>query len=198
MKYKEQILKLREEGKTYHEIKSITGAALSTISYYCGKGQKEKVKQRRIKHYNKSPIYQKIDNFLRNRKNIVDNKNKTIKTIKLLDFKIKSFHKNRKTGEYYKMSFTIKDVIDKFGENPKCYLTGKQIDIYQPRTYHFDHITPVSKGGDNSIENLGICTKEANMAKSDSTLEEFIELCKTVLIKNNYEIIKIERDNRNP
>ncbi len=39
---KEQILKLREEGKTYNEIKEILGCSKSTISYYCGDKQKEK------------------------------------------------------------------------------------------------------------------------------------------------------------
>ena len=38
---KEQILKLREEGKTYNEIQKITGASKGTISYHCGEGQKD-------------------------------------------------------------------------------------------------------------------------------------------------------------
>ena len=32
---KENILKLRKEGKSYNEIKEIIGCALSTISYHC-------------------------------------------------------------------------------------------------------------------------------------------------------------------
>ena len=43
---KEQILKLRNEGKTYSEIKKILGCPKSTISYYCGNEQKEKTKNR--------------------------------------------------------------------------------------------------------------------------------------------------------
>lgn len=42
MTYKEQILQLRSEGKTYDEICEITGAAKSTVSYYCGEEQPEK------------------------------------------------------------------------------------------------------------------------------------------------------------
>lgn len=39
---KEQILKLRKEGKTYKEIVEELNCAKSTVSYHCGKGQKEK------------------------------------------------------------------------------------------------------------------------------------------------------------
>lgn len=39
---KEQILKLRSEGKTYTEIKEILKCSKGTISFYCGEGQKEK------------------------------------------------------------------------------------------------------------------------------------------------------------
>lgn len=49
---KEQILKLRSEGKSYSEIQSITGAAISTIRYHCSPhyrecSQKRKSKSRR-------------------------------------------------------------------------------------------------------------------------------------------------------
>ena len=43
---KEQILKLREEGKTHSEIKELLGCSKSTISYYCGHEQREKTKNR--------------------------------------------------------------------------------------------------------------------------------------------------------
>ncbi len=46
---KEQILKLRKEGKTYDEIVKIVGCSKGTVSYYCGKGQKEKSKLRQNK-----------------------------------------------------------------------------------------------------------------------------------------------------
>ena len=82
-------------------------------------------------------------------------------------------------------NFTVDDVIKKFGKSPKCYITGESIDIQKPRTYHFDHITPRSKGGDNSIDNLGICTKKANLSKNDMTYEEFVEFCQSVV--DNYK-----------
>lgn len=81
------------------------------------------------------------------------------------------------------MNFTSQDVIDKFGEAPVCYLTGQPIDISKPRTYQFDHIIPRSRGGTNDLDNLGICTRMANLAKSSMTLDEFTNFC-SLVIKN--------------
>ena len=44
---KEKILQLRNEGKSYKEIREILKCSKSTISYHCGDGQKEKTKERR-------------------------------------------------------------------------------------------------------------------------------------------------------
>lgn len=63
MKYKEQILKLRVEGKTYDEIIKIVGCAKSTVCYYCGENQKEKTINRSIKSRWKKRFANKIDNF---------------------------------------------------------------------------------------------------------------------------------------
>ncbi len=46
MKHKENILRLRAEGKTYNEIVSELGCAKSTVAYHCGLGQKEKTRYR--------------------------------------------------------------------------------------------------------------------------------------------------------
>lgn len=42
----EQILDLYEEGKSYSQIVDELGCSKSTVSYHCGKGQKEKTKNR--------------------------------------------------------------------------------------------------------------------------------------------------------
>ena len=76
---------------------------------------------------------------------------------------------------------TFNEVMKKFGDNPKCYLTGLPIDIKDTRSYHFDHIIPTSRGGTNTLDNLGICTKAANMAKSDMTPDELYDLCKLII-----------------
>lgn len=43
---RDSILALYAEGKSYREIVDILGCAKSTVSYYCGKGQKEKTMNR--------------------------------------------------------------------------------------------------------------------------------------------------------
>ena len=43
---KDQILKLRAEGKTYNEIVKILGCSKGTVAYHCGSGQKEKTRKR--------------------------------------------------------------------------------------------------------------------------------------------------------
>lgn len=194
VKHRDEILKLRAEGKTYKEIVNITGAAKGTVSYHCSEGQKEKYKKRNIKNRKIThPFKHKVSSFCRrfkSEKTILVNKNKT--NINRLRMKVYSFHQDRKNKNMYqKQTFTAEEVISKFGEHPKCYLTGESIDIYQTQTYHFDHIIPVSKGGDNSLENLGICTKEANHAKYDLLLDDLLLLCKKILENNNHKVEKI-------
>lgn len=46
MTYKNQIVKLNTEGKSYKEISETLGCSKGTISYYLGAGQKEKTLQR--------------------------------------------------------------------------------------------------------------------------------------------------------
>jgi len=54
--YKERILELRSEGKTYKEIKEELGCSISTISYHCGDGKTKKLNEDLIndirKYYN--------------------------------------------------------------------------------------------------------------------------------------------------
>lgn len=157
---KEQILELRKQGKTYTQIKEIIGCSKSTISYYCSEGQKEKLQQRTT-NYRKNNL-------------------KTILSKKISDFRCITGHsgKNKIRTE---STFTAQDLITKFGENPKCYLTGISVNLMEPSTYHFDHIVPRSRGGTNEISNLGLATKEANETKHDRTLEELKVLCKQIL-----------------
>lgn len=191
-KYKEQILKLKDEGKTFTEIMKITGAASSTVSYHCGKGQKEKYRKRNLKNRKKlHPYYNRIISFNLNRPNKQLSAKSICTNLRLIQQKIHTFHKDRKTKEYQEIQFTVQDVINKLGENPKCYLTGQSIDIYKPRTYQFDHIVPVSKGGDNSLENLGICTRDANLAKGGMMLEDFYKLCEDVIRVRDNKNVKI-------
>lgn len=46
MQYKENILKLYSEGKSYRQIQQILGCSKGTIAYHLGAGQKDKTKER--------------------------------------------------------------------------------------------------------------------------------------------------------
>ncbi len=184
---KQEILKLRAEGKTYNQIQGILGCSKGTISYHCGEGQKERHKERRIKNKGQHLICSKIDKFFR----------KALRT-KADDFqreRIFTYNKESKTrrtlGSHLEKTFKYKDIIEKFGVKTKCYLTGREINLFEPKTYHFDHKIPCKKGGENNFNNLGIACKEANMAKSDMLLEDFFNLCKEVLEYNGYKVEKI-------
>lgn len=182
---KDKILELRERGYSYNKIRDELGCTKSLIAYYVGDGQKEKNANRRRKR-RLNPIIKKIDTF-RCRKAHTYEMVDSPQSIDIIIYqKVYSF--NGRVG-MYGSDFTIQDVMEKIGEVPKCYLTNDKIDLSKSRTYHFDHIIPVSKGGDNGINNLGICTRDANQSKNDMTVEEYLDLCVKVLSNFGYQVI---------
>jgi len=196
---KEEIVKLRIEGFSSKKIASILQCSKGTVSYYLSKIpelrntisdniEKANIAKRNPNKIN--PIYTKMLTYKVYSKKYKVEQNKTTKISGLIWMKLAAF--SRKHGETMnqKPEFTFEDLKNKLGESPKCYLTGEPIDLSKPRTYEFDHIIPRSRGGDNSIDNLGICTKQANRSKRDMTPDEYINLCKRVLENNGYDINK--------
>lgn len=179
-KRKEDILKLRSQGKTYSEIQEELGCSKSTISYHCGENKTEKERVKKRNKTNGHKLSRKVSAF------------KSRITRNTFRGKIKTFKKrkrDRRTHAYVNNiseNFTVKDVLEKFGDNPVCYLTGTPINLNEPETYQFDHIIPTSKGGTNDLSNLGICTRSANYAKNDLSIKEFHELCEQVLKWKKY------------
>lgn len=174
---KEKILKLREEGKTYSEIKLIVGCSKSTVAYYCGDGQKEKSFLRGKKLRNSNKVIRKIDTFKKN-------------SLKCKSFRFQKNDEFKKYNKLAEQTFNYKDVIEKFGKNTKCYLTGDEINLITDSDYEFDHIIPKSKGGDSTLENLGILKSIVNRMKHSLSPEEFIEVCIKVLKYNGYKVEK--------
>ena len=89
--------------------------------------------------------------------------------------------------------YSIDELLEHMGdlENQTCYLTGRKINI-KIDEYQLDHKVPLSRGGKSSLENMGLTCKEANYAKHNLTEEEFVELCKEVVIHHGYTITKNE------
>tara|TARA_R110000772_G_scaffold1210_2_gene4291 strand:- start:18036 stop:18593 length:558 start_codon:yes stop_codon:yes gene_type:complete len=178
---KEKILELRENGKSYNEIKKILGCSKGTISYHCGKGQKEKSLIRNKKR-RENNIIAKTERF------------KYRKPNRYLKESVRKFNKrNNDIGKKdridpnIKITFTWEDVLNKYGENTNCYLSGIPLNLYNTDC-QFDHIIPTSIGGDNSIGNLGMCHKEVNYMKGSMTPDKLIKWCEKILIHNGYSV----------
>ena len=60
----------------------------------------------------------------------------------------------------------------------KCALTGRELE---PKTASIDHIQPLSRGGEHSINNLQTVHYDVNQAKGTMTQDEFIEMCREVV-----------------
>jgi len=173
---REDILNLRKQGLTYKEIQAELGCSKGTISYHCGQGQKEKA---RVASQPKLPLCKKVGAF----------KSRCTKPAwRSFSSKIKCFKRRAKGSKAQSgwrvnvtSQYTCADVVDKIGAKPVCYLTGVKINIDEPTTYSLDHRVPVAHGGSNDLENLEICSMQANKAKADLTLDEFYKLCEDVL-----------------
>lgn len=188
--YKEDIIRLKSEKKSHLEIAKELGCSKTIVSYHLNVAVKNRVKLESKKLHpfqNKLYRFKRIDTTIKN-KNYEIKRKKTIND-KILA-KIKTFHRQDKTIMYDKTTFTIQDIIKKFGENPKCYLTGIDINIYETNTYQFDHIIPRSRGGQNTLDNLGIASTKANQCKNNMTPDELMNLCKLILENNGYSVNK--------
>lgn len=175
---KDEILKLRIEGKSYNKISELLGCSKGTISYHCGVGQKAKNNIRRRKSRASHTLVAKIERFKKKR---------------MLSERIRFFQRRKGSRliprvEY---NFTYQDVIKKIGENPVCYLTGRKLDMSNPKAYSIDHILSTTKGGSNQLSNLGVVEYRLNKMKNDLTIDEFIGVCKDVLINNGYSVSKL-------
>lgn len=79
------------------------------------------------------------------------------------------------------IKFTYLDVLNKFGENPKCYLSGKLIDYNNGDTYQLDHVVSIARGGKSNLDNLQLIDPKMNRFKNFWSLEELVEVSKLIL-----------------
>lgn len=179
---KEQILKLRKEGKTYSQIKEIVGCSKSTISYHCG--NKDISKSWKKFKYNKEILILAVDKAISfagilKELNLPINGGKylTLKK-KLIDFNIPHDHllgqawakglselNSFSEKEFYKKvlklngtgwsSHKIKLKLYKFKlKTPICEKCNLTDWLGKSISLHLDHINGNNK--DNRIENLRI------------------------------------------
>ena len=73
-------------------------------------------------------------------------------------------------------NFDSNHIILKYG-NKCCYCGGK--------FEHIDHYMPLSKGGGHTLENVRPACRNCNLTKNNKTPEEWMELLKTRVIKEN-------------
>lgn len=177
MNHKENILRLRAEGKSYNEIQAELGCSKGTIAYHCGEGQKQKSLNRRARSRRNSGHYNKVYRFLEEKVPTTARVGKN--DLRALREKVRGFH--RFFEEEPEEKFTVDEFKEKFKDATECYLTGRPIDFSDTRTYQLDHVVPRSRGGSNSLKNCEVAVKEANYAKGNQSLEEFILMCYDVV-----------------
>lgn len=185
--HKEKILELRAKGYSYSKIRDELGCSKGTIAFHCGKGQKDKYTKNRKRFRKNNPLANKIYAFSYRLNTLGDNNSPTkyFNLRHLVYHRILRFQGPRSQKAKAKdMTFSVDDFLAKFGENPKCSLTGRNIDLLDSRSYHLDHIVPVSNGGSSELDNCQILCKEANQAKHNLSQENFIKLCEEV-VKHN-------------
>jgi 5-methylcytosine-specific restriction endonuclease McrA len=164
------IRQLRTDGMSYKRIAKTLKIPLSTVRYHGHPNGREKAGARIQRWRKRNPIHVKIHRALRGK----------IKTFKRAGFK----RDNR---------ITVSDIdsrllVAELKLNPRCYLTGVKIDLAQTKSYQFDHVRPISRGGPNNQANLGLCIAWANRAKGELLEEEFVEQCRLVLVTHGYTV----------
>lgn len=181
MSLKEKILDLRGQGLSYNQISNELGCSKSTISYHCNEDVKKKNYERSKKYKEDNPgrvkIYQFRDRQTDYSKNGIDHAvNTKIRCFLRADHGSKGQRKPTPDS----INFSLDDLKIKFGDNPKCYLSGLPIDWDDPGTWSLDHIVPVALGGTNTLDNVGLCNPLVNRMKAHISLDEFVELCRMI------------------
>lgn len=179
-----QILELLNQGFTKQEIAKKLNCSSSLICYHTSKGQKEKSNTRGRRYRKSNPISHKYSFFIKNKLIKEKQEHSKSKIKQIIKVKLQHYSKDKESS-VIKQQFSVNDLLNKIGDNPKCYLTGRNINLAESRSYNLDHIIPRSKGGDNSIDNCGLACRDANQAKNDMLLEDFYKLCEEILENKN-------------
>lgn len=194
---KKDILRLRKKGLSYRTIAKKLGCSKGTISYHCGKNQTEK---KRVKKANKSRGYNLSKKITAFKSKCTKAQYRAFRT-KIKGFKRKRNAKNRNATSSWRVHnvstpYTSEDVINKISSKPRCYLTGRKINLGNTTSFTFDHRVPTVKGGTNDLHNLEVCCTEANHAKAGLLLEDFYSLCEEILAWRDKRANKDDKKSR--
>jgi 5-methylcytosine-specific restriction endonuclease McrA len=177
IKIEEQIKNLKSQNFNYRQIANKVGCSIGIVhqvlkgSHIPFEYKQKKARKKYVRAYEPNPSARRI-----------------------VSLKIGNFKGRKKGGNVGQKTndFTLQDVLNKIGGSPVCYLSGRPLDLTNRRSFVFDHVTPVDRNGDNSLNNLNIAHPDANRAKNNLLNDEFIQLCKDVLVHNGYECVKVE------
>lgn len=80
----------------------------------------------------------------------------------------------------YHQKWTERELLSIYGSD--CYLCHKPIDLAAPRqgegseySLWADHLTPTSRGGENTLKNVRPCHRKCNQKKYTLTYEEYLD-----------------------
>lgn len=202
---REELKAMHESGLSYNKIREITGLSKSTISWHLSKKARSKVIEYRAKKRKNSicwKLSRKTDHFLEKTKEKKQTKASKEKPKRAFENKSIVFKRVAKKDTIGNMTreFGYKDLLKHLGYKgeftdealanweAKCAYSGRKLNLLDSTSYSLDHIEPRSKGGTNDMENCALTSKEANMAKSDLSKDEFLKLCEDVLKHNGYKV----------
>lgn len=185
----EKILTLRKDGNTYNEIVSKLQCSKSTVAYWCNNTTKEKVTEKNEKNKLENPGCFRLMKAINIFKTRTFNKSKSqICKDWNKKFRTSVSHFRRRNNMEILEEYGYKEALEHLGGlKTQCYLTGKDINI-ESDDFCLDHIVPVSKEGSNELFNMGITTPLANASKTSMELEEYLKLCKDVLLNFGYSV----------
>ena len=137
-----EILELRQRGFTYKQIVKEIGCSISTVSYYCGKGQKDKAAVRRMKNRAERISSQRstrvfLKEFLRRYKQFKGCVVCGIKDWRVLDCDhINPLNKSFKIGDVWKWSHSIKLLKEELRKCNIMCANCHRIKTIESKDYH--------------------------------------------------------------
>lgn len=101
--------------------------------------------------------------------------------------RMKLHNKRRRTRQKVHLDATYLELLRKFQRN-RCFYC----DCDMGEHASLEHLTPVSRGGDNHLWNLVYACKSCNSKKHDSTLEEYAIKKGLIYLADRYDILIVK------